>query len=175
MITKQTKFIGGIAALLFVAVVASLVLGLYIITEQGEQLQKQMAMLATVNEQERSFTEIKRTLEDSAADRQALNRLFLTESDTTDFLSTIEQIARHLGLEITTESLQVVEPESGPDTLQISFSVAGSDTAIRSFITTLEVLPYGSYLTNVQLRKSREVGAAEANVQIAILLLPTYD
>lgn len=175
MITKQTKFITSIAGVLFLSVGVALVVTLYIIFAKGDQLQTQLALLADVSAQQQRAEEVQRILSDSAPDREALQTLFLTEADTIDFLATIEQAASRQGITLTTESLKVEEPKDKPATLLVDFTFAGPPQSVRQFITFLETIPYGSYLTNLQLQTDRETGTAEAKVTIAILLLPDYD
>lgn len=179
MITKQTKAIGGIALTLFVLTIAGIVFAVAVITNQGEQLQTQIALLADVAAQERNINEVQDILETSAADRQAMTKFFLTESDTIDFLSSIEDIARRQGLELTTESLAVQESAGEPTTLAVTFSILGAENVVYDFIKLLEALPYGSYLTKLQILNTAETMNTEANteaqVTVAILLLPIYD
>lgn len=175
MITKQTKAIGGIALALCMLVTMSIVTAVYVITTQGERLQTQIALLADVAAQERNLYEVKRILTESQSDREALAELFLTESDTIDFLSTIEEIARRQGLALTTESLNVQEPKGEPATLAVSFSFVGRTETVRDFIMLLETLPYGSYLTRLQLQNDPDELLSEAQVTVAMILLPTYD
>lgn len=175
MITKQTKFIGGTAAALFVLVIVALVVAVYSILVQGERLQNQMALLADVTAQQQRAGEVDRILEASGADREELATLFLTEADTIDFLATIEEAARNRGIELTTESLKVEEPKDEPAVLVINFTFSGQPAEVREFITLLESVPYGSYLTDLQVQMQRESGMAEAKLVLTILLLPTYD
>lgn len=175
MITKQTKFIGGIAVALFIAMCVAVVVAVYSIIAQGERLENQMVLLADVTAQQQRIGEVDRILEASATDRAELETLFLTEADTIDFLATIEEAARMRGIELTTESLKVEEPKDEPAVLVINFTFSGQPAEVREFITLLESVPYGSYLTDLQVQVQRESGTAEAKLALTILLLPTYD
>lgn len=175
MLTKKTKIIASISFSSLLLTGFAVFMLLFLIKQQGATLEKQLVATATVTAQEQLHRDLARVAEMSEADRAALQTYFLSESETIDFLALVEDVAKKQNTAITTDALQVVEPENQPRALEITLSLEGTKRNLLETIQIIETLPYASYVQNLNVSKVTESNQSKAALTLYVILNEAYD
>lgn len=162
-----------IALVLFFGVVGTVTFGFVQIMTNSSTLEQQIAAVAAQSEQEQELLRLQRLATNSQADRAELATYFLLrESDSISFLSQIETLAPTIGIELQTVGLEQVVQEQR-NWIEVDFLASGSRLDVQNFIQILEIIPYVSRVTSVNLKET--TGSTwQANITIQVQLL-TYD
>ena len=163
-----------IGAALFFAACACLAIGvLYFTRAQGVKLEEQMEVVNTKRILENTYNDLVQTLKATEVEHKELAGYFLTETQTIQFLSEIESIARNLGLSIVTDSLEVQPlPKENFETILLRLRVQGDKETLLGFIKILENVPYFSHVKELELQQ--QAGVWSANVKLMVGL-QAYD
>jgi len=154
--------------------IASLGYMIYKVASEGSRLEQQISDLEEQNTQEASLIQLQRVAYDTEEARNKLQDYFLLkESDSIDFLNDIEELAPTVGLSLKTENLEQITGEDDSSWIQVNFFITGSRQDIQNFVQILEIIPYVSKLTNINL-KSRSGSIWEANITMQVQVL-AYD
>lgn len=105
---------------------------------------------------------------DEAGSRSRLRALvLLSESDTIAFLTTVENIAKAMGVDVSTLELKE-EKISDPhfNELSATFSLNGEGEAVERVLKLFELLPYRSYIERLSL--NRGLGTTDATVVLRV-------
>lgn len=147
---------------------------IYEIDVKGLQLEEQVKILAENNSKEELYLNIRRTIQETEADRNSINnKFFKSEDDSIDFLSEIESLAPTLGLVLSTKALEpVLGEDKKPQSLKMSFVYSGNKEAVLGFTKMLGNLQYHSYLESLTLKKSTG-NNWEGNVTLLISIDPS--
>lgn len=171
--TYQTKatFMG---ALIYFAIAGGvLVFWIYTVHSAGRELESRVALIAEGNAKVRMHNELSRIIDETEAERSALGNHVLTHAKTSSFLTEIESLGTSFGVELSTQSLKVVENDTIFDELTIEFTFEGSDQAARQMLRTFETLPYDSKVASVVVTRGED-GTVTGSVKIVLSLL-AYD
>jgi hypothetical protein len=152
MITKKTKIFVASSILGFCIVLVGLFFILKYIYTQGEEVLHQAEEVANYAAREQSYRDLSQLVEETKGDRDTLLGHILTEDNTIEFLSTIEQIALEQGIELTTNTLKVIQGEGLFDTLAISFEVEGAKPRVYAVLQILETLPQHALVSKISLQ-----------------------
>jgi len=143
--------------------------------QQGEQLVAQLATLDEQRAQEESYYRLRRIAEESADDRTQLRSYFFSsESESIDFLNTVERLAPEAGVTLKTDSLNLIEDaKDGTQWVEIGFSFEGSRNRVQNFLTVLEELPYVAKIVTVNMTATNQTKwQSQVTMRVRVL---TYD
>ena len=170
MITRQTKQIAFVSALLFLVMITVVGTGVWLITQQAALLKTQATTIATDQAQEVAFARLQRQVKDTEADRAQLESYFLvSQSDSIDFLNYVDELADQQGVSLKTSN--PTEVTKGNQTfLSVNYDMSGTLVQLENFIQLLELIPYVSQLQSVSLQKQTDV-LWQADTQIDVILL----
>lgn len=142
---------------------------------QGDRLVVQIAALQEQRAQEASHHNLRRIANESAEDRSLLRNYFLgRESDSIDFLNTVETLAPTVGVSLKTADLKLVsEKDIKQSRIEVTFEFSGDRLHVENFIEILETLPYVSRLQSVSL-SAKTIANWEAVVTMHVQVL-AYD
>jgi hypothetical protein len=145
----------------------------YEISDKGNLLREQVAVLVAEQAQENSYYRLQRVFEDTKDTRAHLDTYFLKQSsESINFLNQVETIAPQAGVELKTENLEeFTDKKSGAKWIDVKFSFSGTQENVERFVRILERLPYFSQITSMSL-KSRDVDDWQANITMRIFLSP---
>ncbi len=167
---SKTKLI-GIAALIYLLIAGGVLSWvLFEIYTSGKELDDRVAMIADKHATSQAYTELTKLLETTKSDREELATYFLTEAETSNFLTDIESFGPMQGVTLSTLSLTVEEKEGLFDDLFIEFSFEGTEFAVKNMLAVFENLPYHSEVTSVNLTRSSD-GLMEATLNLQVSLL----
>lgn len=165
---KRNIIFGSILIIVSVVIFVFMV---FQVINQGTELEEQVAALQEERAQEASYFSLRRIAEESAFDRAQLHTYFLErESDSIDFLNTIERIAPEAGVILETNSLESVTSADQTQWVEATFAFSGSRDQVERFIQILESVPYVSRVTaiNMSARSSTE-WRASVTIQVRVL------
>lgn len=153
---------------------ALLALGFIIfeIENKASILQEQLISIEAQNNRESNFYTLQKKLEESADDRLAVEKYFLTQSsDSIDFLNTVEQLAPQSGVTLVTETLEeATDKKTKQKYIEAKFSFSGTENNVEQFIELIEALPQVSHITTMSLSvQSSEVWEAKVTIRVFIL------
>lgn len=154
MISKHTKTIGIIAVILVVAAICAFIGTGYLLYAKDNELKTRLQEAANVEVQIQELSTLTKVAEESASERGVLESFVLTDEDIIDFLALIETIGREQGIELTTQSLDVIEIDATYEELRIAIDLIGPRNSVIHTIRIFENLPYQSYLTNITLAQT---------------------
>ena len=166
--TIQNLLLASILLLVTAGAAISLV---WLISKNSVLLTEQLEALKEQNQQEASLLRLQRLANETEADREKLSNYFLLrESDSITFLSQIESLAPKLSLQLEAEELRQLLGEDKVSWIEASFLVSGSRENIERFVQLLEVLPYVSKVTSVQMEsQSGRDWSAAIKIQVQLL------
>ena len=173
--SPSTIKITVVSVVLFIAATGAFVFMLLQSQQQSERLESQLATLDEQRSQEASYYRLQRIAEVSAADRAQLSSFFFaSESESIDFLNTVERLAPEAGVSLETDTLNLVEDtENNKQWVEIGFSFEGSRSRVQNFLTILEDLPYVSKIKRVEMVATDQIKwQSQVVMQIRVL---TYD
>jgi len=173
--SPSTIRIIGISLVLFIAATGALAFMLLQSQQQGEQLVAQLATLDEQRAQEESYYRLRRIAEESADDRTQLRSYFFSsESESIDFLNTVERLAPAAGVTLKTDSLNLIEDaKDGTQWVEIGFSFEGSRSRVQNFLTVLEELPYVAKIVTVSMTATNQARwQSQVTMRVRVL---TYD
>lgn len=164
-----------IASVFLAIILSAFAYSLFVTEKQNQLLTEQLTTLEKKQVQENTYRKMQRIAEESAADRQLLASYFLDqESDSIDFLNTVEALAPQAGVVLKTDSLQKdTDKKTKKEWLTVKFTFNGEYQNVTDFIKTLENIPYLAEITEVVL-KARASDNWEANVTMRVNLY-SYD
>lgn len=151
--SKKTLSTFIVSTILFLIAVVGISVMIYQVNEQGKQLSIQVETLEKKNAQEDSYFKLQKLSDETEEDRLVLSSYFLAqESNSIDFLNTVESLAPSAGVVLKTESLNVEDSKTdGLNWVEATFSFSGSRERVKNFIEVLETLPYVSRVTSVRM------------------------
>ena len=152
MITKKTKIIFVVSIICFLVSVGGVYMLWSTIKNQGEALAQKANELALFEAQNKSYRDLEQLVNDTQSQRTQLQEYLLTEDQTIDFLSKIENLADSLAIDLSTDALKVQDTEGPFDTLLISYRIEGMKTRVDTLIQMLETLPYQAGLSNLSFQ-----------------------
>lgn len=171
MIGKNTKIFLIISVAYLAIALSALGWVLFKVDDLGRSMEAQVSVIADSLAQDKALTELEDLVGSSDSMRTSLEHYVLTEDDTIDFLTNIENIGTQQGVKLETSSLRVVESEGVFDTLVIKFFILGNEDRLFNMIKIFETLPYHSSLKDVQLHKSVKGESASLSVTLAVSLI----
>lgn len=176
MITHKSKIVGVLAVVLFMGTGSVLMYVWGYVQTKGVTLSEQSIEVANFNAREQKYRELEALIDATASEREELISYLLTEEKTIDFLSSIEEIASEQNVELTTDSLRVVEAAGLFDSLQISFAVEGERGRVYALLGIFETLPYHGAVSKIAFNNKEEAGVATVTgtVELTVSLLK-YD
>lgn len=108
---------------------------------------------------------------DEAGSRSRLRSLvLLSESDTIGFLTTVEETAKVLGVDVTTLALEekkITDPYFNE--LSATFSLRGEGEAVERVLKLFELLPYRSYIESLTLDRGLGITSATVVVRVSTI------
>jgi hypothetical protein len=140
--------------------------------QQGEKLVAQLTTIDEQRAQEESYYRLRRVTEESVDDRMRLSSYFFAnESESIDFLNTVERLAPAAGVTLETDTLDLVEDvDTGKQWVEIGFLFEGSRDSVHNFITILEELPYMAKIVSVDMVAADQVKwQAQVSMQVRVL------
>lgn len=162
-----------IALVLFTGVVGSVLFGFLEIMSNSTKLEQQIAAVAAQNEQEEELLRLQKLATNSETDRTELASYFLLrESDSISFLSKIETLAPSVGVQLQTVALEQVTADQ-KEWIEVDFLASGTRIDVLNFVQILEIIPFVSRLTFVDLKQTSS-NEWQANMTIQVQLL-TYE
>lgn len=173
MATKRAKKMLVVGSLTAVVAIGAFGGSLYFVLTESTALRARAQAVADHAAQQQLYANLASLVERTAPERATLQTYVLTEDDTISFLANIESLAALRGLALTTDALTVTEAKPN-NVLMVNFTLAGTEVAVYDFIALMEVLPYMSYLTEVNVVRDPETGLAESTLTLAVTLA-TYD
>ena len=140
---------------------------LFEVDNKNMLLEEQIGALSIQEAQETEFYRLRRLAEESTSDREQLaGYFFRKESDSIDFLNTVESLAPQAGVALKVESLEQ-EGSGNEQDIIIDLTFSGSYDQVTNFINLLENLPYMSEVTSLQM-EARSSSNWEATTEIKI-------
>ncbi len=171
---SQTTIRNLIISIIILVIVGGAVAGVFIkLLKDSQTLEKQIVAVASQNQHEAGLIRLQKIAKASESEREELSSQFLfRESDTSDFLSEIEELVPIMGVQRNTPDLKKITIE-GKEWVEVSFNVTGDRTSVQDFINVLEIVPYVSKVTSVNLSGEKN-GDWKADIIIQVQLL-SYD
>lgn len=122
--------------------------------------------VALLEERENTLLSTAREIEQRQNDLATLDAALLDLDNAVPFITVLEQVAREAGVSIT---LQTAPAKNTTDTQKTEFtiSVAGTLARCMAFISKIELLPYFSDITSLNI--STKEGAVQATLRLSIL------
>jgi len=119
--------------------------------QQGELLVAQLNTLSEQRAQEEAYFRLRRVADESELERAELSGYFFSgESESIDFLNTVEKLAPESGVTLKTSTLELVtDTDDSKEWVEIGFEFDGSRSRVQNFLMILEELPYVSKITTV--------------------------
>jgi len=167
--SSLTLFVASVALLAMSASLAIFVI--YKQEQVGAEVRSKMVDLkiwSDLNSAEDSLTSPTNEEEGSRSRLRAL--VLLSESDTIDFLTTVENTAKALGVNVTTlelEEKKITDPYFNE--LAATFSLQGGEEVVERVVKLFELLPYRSYIESLTL--DRGLGITNATVVLRVSTL----
>ncbi len=169
--TAQNLLITTILMLITAGAAASL---LWFISKNSKLLSEQINVLTEQTQQESSLLRLQRLAVDTSEERERLTSHFLLrESDSISFLSDIESLAPQVGIYLETKGLKQFSDKEKLNWIEANFDISGSREDVERFVQMLELLPYVSRLTSVDMNAMAEQ-SWQAAITIQVQLL-SYD
>ena len=168
--TKNRLQYSVIAALICIVSIVLFIMGAIQISNQAAQLEQQLIAVNDDRAGEQRLLDLKRTISDSAAEREQLAGYFLeSKSESIDFLNYIDTLARDRRITLVTDGASELTRQER-QYLQAEYTASGALVEVESFITLLENIPFASEVTSVTLnRQTAGSWSASITVQVAIL------
>ena len=172
MMTRRTKIIGfGSLAFALVAL-AGLVVCLWMLSHMDAQFETRQNEVAARQAREHALASLERKVEETTAERAALQELVLADDAIADLLSLIETLGEEQGVLLQTQSVDVTAGTTKEfETLRVTVLVTGTYDGVHHMLELLEHLPYQSTLTGITMTKSARgemVGAWDGIFTIAV-------
>lgn len=142
---------------------------LYEVTTAGQSLTERVTTIADTRAKERAYKDLAIQVANTKEQRTTLNSFVLTEEGTGTFLTEIEHLGVSQGVVLTTNSLKVATQKDLPDTLQVQFTLAGKEKAVKKMLSILETLPYHSVVSSLVLSKEAS-GDLRGTVDLSVTL-----
>ena len=157
-IIAATLFLGG-AVVVFVLVA-------HMINTKGTALKERLRIIADEQVLEQQYVSLAKAIRETEEERQLLAGFVLEdERDTIDLLSTLDAIAKELGVTLSTQELREQDSTGAFNTLLLSYEIQGREDAVIKMSEMLETLPYHGHVTSFTLQRSAgEQGVQKASV-----------
>lgn len=166
---STTNIVAIASACYLLAAVAALALIMYGIHTSSIALTERITAIADKHAKQKTYREFSALLKSTQEERAQLSTFVLTEAQTSSFLTEIEQLGAHHGVELITDSLQVVEKEGSFNDLSIKYSIEGREDLVQKMIVLLETLPYHSKINTLSFIRE-ESGSTKSNVELLVTL-----
>ena len=149
-VTIRNLVIAAISLLIAVGVFTYMLL---VSESQKDQLHTQLTAIKKREAQEASYSQMKRTIQESTQDRERIDSMFLAkESDSIDFLNLVESLAVQNAIALETKSLEVAEDKKTKRRwLLTEFLFSGDRENVEYFLQALEQLQYLAEITDFHL------------------------
>lgn len=142
------------SSLVFLVCAGSALMGLvWYLNAQAAELSSILYTIAEQNMVNDQYNSLSETVENSAADREALETVVIAgEAGVVAFLSEIDALAAQYNVELETSELKV-NAEAGQmfKELALKVSVQGSQNGVNGFLESLEVMPYAKRITALRV------------------------
>lgn len=149
-ISHTTQYAIG-SFLFFVFGVAVAGFTYYLINTDGARLADRMQVIGENQLMQERYDELQVILSQSEDEHAELDSHLLTEGKTINFLSEIETLARNMGLQFSTDSLEVeTMPNPQFGSIVMRLQAEGERATLIEFLTLLETLPYYSRIQELQ-------------------------
>jgi len=155
MITSRAKKVASFALLYFAAGLVVLVSTIFVTEKNKQKFAEVRSKNAEAQVAKQLASSIEQTLRLSEADRIALDSFFISERDTIDLITEVEDLAQIFGVKVETTQLSVTPTkDSEPSQLQIGFAVTGLYNNVANILSALETLPYHRTIPDVSIKKT---------------------
>lgn len=147
----------------------------YQIRDKEMVLQEQLDSLNEELARGDSFYKLQKVSEESASDRERLNKYFLhQDSDSIDVLNWFEAAAPKAHVALQVKNLQKIsDKDTKSDWVEVSLAFSGERADVERFVAILEHLPYLSYITTLSMT-ARSSTNWEAQVTMRVYIY-SYD
>ncbi len=146
-----------IAATVFLTVASFFVYSVLEVGRQGERFSNAKQLISEHAAKENAFNKVESLLASTKSDRDKINSYFIKESDTINFISSIESAASQIGVDLKTNELSiekaVADDPLSTDKLSVGFTFSGSENQVKKFINFIENIPYHKSITSLDLVK----------------------
>ncbi len=155
------------------------VAGSYFVWQKVEQRgQELVTNLQSIRDREKiddAYNTLRNDVDATAALRDELFSYVLSgEADTVEFLSTLDQVANEIGVELSTKNLEVVKgKDENFSDLVINIYVKGSESGVFATLKALEHLPYQSSVNGLTLSRhatGEGSGSTEMNLKLVVTI-----
>lgn len=177
MHSTKTIRIAVLAIICLIGIASVVAYMWYTLEQKGAALLSSMQATADAQARELRYADLEDSVGAIVADEAAMRKFILNgERDTVTFLSTVDDLAAGLGVVLTTERLEVRTEEGRPfDSLDISFKIEGSESAVMQLIALLETIPYHSFVRSVEVQKSVNELTGVVSIESTLTLTVTID
>ncbi len=148
---KRTVTIALFAGLSFLGGLLALVGCLYFIHHISTELDERRLEAATQEAHREGLKLLSRLVDESTEERATLSSYIIPDDEVIDFLSLLRRLGEEQGVELTTESLNVVTDKTQFEKLSVTVLVKGSYGGVVQMLKILETLPYQSSVVEVSL------------------------
>ena len=172
---KKSRTFLLIASICFLITAAIFLYAIYEISQQSIRYAESKRLIGEHAAKEASFNTVKGLLTSTSEEREQIKSLFIEEKDTISFISEIEENAKIVGVNLTTNELSILQSVTDANgvtslpQLLVGFDFSGSQTAAWEFITLLENIPYHKKITEVSFIKTAD-NLWKANVKMELTL-----
>jgi len=176
MILSKTNQYALFSLLFFVASVGVSGFTYHLIDKEGSKLETQMRIVGENKLLQEQYNSLLIAVDESKFEYEELNSYMLTEDKTINFLSEIETLASDMGLQFSTDSLEVVPlPNPQFKSINLALKATGKRDDMVGFLTILETLPYYSRIDDLTFSEVSKGGATWTSKISLMVGLHTYD
>lgn len=168
MMDTRTKIILGVAILYVCASLMSIWWVTHATNVAGKTLAEYTQVIADKIAQDQTYSELKKLVSETEAEREQLATYVLSESNTITFLADIEAVSVKKGVDLTIDSLDVAVTKGDFDNLVIPMSITGDAQLVQHMIEVLEKIPYHSHLESLHF--SRASNASDATLRVTLVV-----
>lgn len=157
---NQIKIKAAFAILYFICFVGLLGCGMYTIARLGAEYESSRMVIDEQQAKEKAYNDVVQIVATTEDDRDTLAGFFITEKDTINFITNIENYARRQNLLLETTQL-AVEPrkektektEASEPMLKIGFIFKGSEMSVKNMVLFFETLPLHKTIPELNIIK----------------------
>lgn len=179
MTSNIKKFQSLVIALVFMGSM----IGLYIwmdtlVVSEGIALEKQAETISSQEEFSSQFRQLQSMVSETESEREKLETYILADdADTITLLTEIDAIAKQQNVILETNQLSVDETKGAFNTLNLSYTLEGTEEALMNMLRIFETLPYHGSIIKVSIdRKASGASPGSISADIALqLTIEDYD
>ena len=151
----------------------------FMVNQEGAELKNQVQTVADRKVFARQFSDLTKTVEATAVEREELEAFILTDDgDTIALLSEFDRIAVGHDVDLVTKELTVETTKGEFDQLVLKYHLVGSEVAVFKMIQIFETLPYHGEINGLTINReiSEDTGEIEVTATVSLLLsIKKYD